>query len=42
MSNDATGPVTEQESLLFHHQGGKAGKIEISKGRVVIDNATSK
>ena len=30
MSNDATGPVTEQESLLFHHQGGKAGKIEIN------------
>ncbi|MBL8806234.1 MAG: NADP-dependent malic enzyme [Rhodospirillales bacterium] len=29
MSN-ATGPVTEQESLLFHHQGGKAGKIEIN------------
>jgi len=30
MANDATGPVTEQESLLFHHQGGKAGKIEIN------------
>ncbi|MBL8833798.1 MAG: NADP-dependent malic enzyme, partial [Rhodospirillales bacterium] len=27
---NATGPVTEQESLLFHHQGGKAGKIEIN------------
>ncbi len=29
MANE-TGPVTEQESLLFHNQGGKAGKIEIN------------
>ena len=29
MANE-TGPVTEQESLLFHNQGGKAGKIEIT------------